>query len=72
MNLIFYIFALFFSQISFTNDLILNETIINKTIFLDKFLVKKNYLVPSNQSKIHWYSEKNRIASFETFSMFNL
>ena len=34
------IFALFFSHISFTNDLIKNETIINKTIFLDKFLKK--------------------------------
>ena len=61
MKLIFCIFALFFSHISFTNDLIKNETIINKTIFLDKFLVKKNYLVPSNQFRMHWYSEKNRL-----------
>ena len=32
-NLIFCIFALFFSHISFANELIKNETIINKTIF---------------------------------------
>ena len=24
-------------------------------------MVKKNYLVPSNQSRMHWYSEKNRL-----------
>ena len=61
MNLILCIFALFFSHISFTNDLIEDEIIINKTIFLDKLLVKKKYLVPSNQSRMHWYSEKNRL-----------
>jgi hypothetical protein len=61
MKLLFCIFIILFPYISFSNNLTGNETIINKTIFLDKFLVKNNYLLPSNQSRLIWYSEKNRL-----------
>ena len=61
MKIIFFVCFLFFSNISLSNELIEGEQIINKTILLDKFLVKENYLLPSNHIRLFWYSEKNRL-----------
>jgi len=61
MKLILYILLILFPLIIFSDDFIENETIINESIFLDKFLLKKNHLSASKDLRLFWYSEKQRI-----------